>query len=190
MLDLSGGISSPAAVYTPLAMPGVSSGVVSIHAGDEYVCAIMQNGSVKCLGMVPLGESNEVFYEFTEIARLGVANKSYTGGFSHACVLKTNGAVFCLGRGEYGMLGNGGTTGRSTLVPVIGMGSGVAEVEAGRTHTCALLESGLLKCWGDGLNGLMGFDPGWTPRSVVDVAPFADLNPTKVPMPFVFPAAR
>jgi alpha-tubulin suppressor-like RCC1 family protein len=75
----------------------------------------------------------------------------------HACVL-AGGAVKCWGYDNAGQLGNGvsSSTSSATPVDVTGLASGVAQLGAGYSHTCALLTNGNLMCWGDNVRGELG----------------------------------
>jgi alpha-tubulin suppressor-like RCC1 family protein len=78
-------------------------------------------------------------------------------GVWHTCALK-GGQVYCWGRNNYGQLGDGTTTQRTTptLVANGAMGnSGVTAVAAGFYHTCAI-KSGALYCWGRNAEGQLG----------------------------------
>ncbi|MBM4380343.1 MAG: hypothetical protein FJ086_13770, partial [Deltaproteobacteria bacterium] len=46
--------------------------------------------------------------------------------------------------------------GRAQPVAVVGLGGTPAAVVAGGSHTCALLTSGALRCWGGGGYGQLG----------------------------------
>ncbi len=62
----------------------------------------------------------------------------------------------CWGYNVYGELGDGTTTDRSTPVDVIGLNSVVSAMSAGYGQTCALTNSGGMKCWGDNAGGQLG----------------------------------
>merc|ERR1712061_130353 len=82
---------------------------------------------------------------------------SVAAGGSHSCALLRDRAVKCWGSGLFGQLGMG-TTSSSSLswmgdrLPAVDLGANqrAKSLSAGDTHTCALLETGVLKCWGLG----------------------------------------
>ncbi len=78
-------------------------------------------------------------------------------GGSHACALTTLGGIQCWGSDLYGQLGRGILTGTSgTPADVIGLTDRVAAVAAGGNHTCALMTSSGLRCWGSNDYGELG----------------------------------
>jgi alpha-tubulin suppressor-like RCC1 family protein len=64
--------------------------------------------------------------------------------------------VECWGLNSDGQLGDGTTIDRNEPVSVIGLSNGVTTLAAGASHTCALLNSGVVKCWGLNTNGQLG----------------------------------
>ena len=92
-----------------------------------------------------------------------------TAGASHTCALLANDGVKCWGEGGVGQLGNNDTSSQSTPVNVTKLGSAVARVTAGRSHTCAVLANGGVKCWGDGGNGRLGNNDTSEQLAPVDV---------------------
>jgi alpha-tubulin suppressor-like RCC1 family protein len=91
----------------------------------------------------------------------GVA--AITAGWRHTCALTTGGGVLCWGENGQGQLGDGTRTRRLSPVPVIGLSSGVAAIEAGEHHTCARMLDGTLRCWGSNYFGNLG-DATYTQR--------------------------
>ena len=78
------------------------------------------------------------------------------GGALHSCALTTTGGVECWGYNGDGELGNGTLTDSKVPVNVTGLSSGVVALAAGAWHTCALLNSGGVECWGDNDLGQLG----------------------------------
>ena len=81
---------------------------------------------------------------------------SVASGGSHSCAVLTSGGVVCWGLNSAGQLGNGSTTNSSTPVAVSGLSAGVASIAVGGNTSCAVLTSGVIKCWGDDSSGQLG----------------------------------
>jgi alpha-tubulin suppressor-like RCC1 family protein len=103
---------------------------------------------VAALLLLPRGEPAEA-NPITDIAAVAA-------GGNHTCALTSSDAVLCWGDNHYGQLGDGTTTDRSRPVPVTQLTSGVSAIAAGSNHTCALLKSGGVKCWGYNRYGQLG----------------------------------
>lgn len=76
-----------------------------------------------------------------------------TAGWHHTCVLSAGGAVRCWGVGEFGRLGYASTEDigndeTPASVGAVQVGAPVVQVVAGGERTCALLETGSVRCWG------------------------------------------
>jgi len=88
--------------------------------------------------------------------------ESLVAGGAHTCVLFRTGSVRCWGRGTEGQLGYGNTAhiGDDELPATAGdvnVGGKVVQLAAGGAHTCALLETGAVRCWGSGRVGALGY---------------------------------
>lgn len=96
-------------------------------------------------------------------------------GSQHSCALLADGRVRCWGDGSRGQLGYGtnGSVRLPSLAGDVPVGGAVAQIAAGGGHTCAVLRSGKLRCWGDGRFGQLGFGnsstSGKTPEELGDV---------------------
>jgi hypothetical protein len=77
-------------------------------------------------------------------------------GAGHACAIRTGGGLACRGRNGMGQLGDGTTTDRGQPTPVQGLSEPVAEVAAGGDVSCALLQSGAVRCFGHNAHGALG----------------------------------
>jgi cysteine-rich repeat protein len=83
-------------------------------------------------------------------------------GRAHTCALLGGGNVRCWGTNDKGQLGIGTTTdvgaGQPYDNPIVGLGAGAVAVQiaVGNDHTCALLATGALRCWGANDRGQLG----------------------------------
>ena len=144
----------------PVDVTGLSSGVAAIAAGGSQTCVLMTSGGVKCWGANGYGQLGDG----TTVAKntpVGVSGLDsgiavVTSGSAHSCVLTTGGGVKCWGYNEDGELGDGTTVAKSTPIDVTGLSSGVAAIATGGSHTCALMISGGVKCWGYNGSGQLG----------------------------------
>ena len=97
------------------------------------------------------------------VLRLPVTKASLS---RHICSIRPNGELKCWGRGDWGRLGNGQSSGRIGDVPGemgdnlsavnLGTGQQAVSVATGEHHTCAILKSGKVSCWGYGALGALG----------------------------------
>ncbi|MBK9926400.1 MAG: DUF11 domain-containing protein [Anaerolineales bacterium] len=144
----------------PVNVSGLTSGVSSISAGYEYTCALTQQGGVKCWGDNTAGQLGDgtTTDRATPVNVSGLTSgiAAISAGYQHTCALTTTGAVKCWGSNSNGQLGDGTTTNRTSPVTVSGLGSGVVAISAGGEHTCALLATGGVKCWGNDAQGQVG----------------------------------
>jgi alpha-tubulin suppressor-like RCC1 family protein len=76
-------------------------------------------------------------------------------GYDHSCAITVAGPTLCWGLNEYGQVGDGTTTNRTSPAAVAG-GHAFAAITAGLRHTCALDPTGAAWCWGDNTYGELG----------------------------------
>lgn len=144
----------------PVNVSGLTSGVTHISAGADFTCAV-HNGAAKCwgynyYGSVGDGTRSEKSYP-TQVSGLTAGIFSIAAGDAHACAMMTSGGLKCWGQGTQGQLGNNGYTYSLNPVNVVGLDAGVSRVSAGSSHTCALMNTGYLKCWGYNHYGQLGY---------------------------------
>ena len=91
-----------------------------------------------------------------------VQEQTISVGFQHSCAVY-NGAAWCWGDRAFGRLGDGLTTGNSSIrVAVDGLDSGVTAISVSKMHSCAI-HNEAVKCWGDNTYDQIG-DNTSTPR--------------------------
>ena len=84
----------------------------------------------------------------------GVAAIASSG--THNCALTSVGGVKCWGLNDHGQLGDGTKTTSATPVDVVGLNGPAAAIATGPFHTCAVLRSGGIDCWGSNGTGQLG----------------------------------
>ena len=154
------GNGSTANSATPVDIPGLTSTVSEVSAGFKHTCALLATGEVKCWGGNSSGqlgdgttENRHTPIDVSDLI-LGVSQISCRG--HHTCALLPSGGIKCWGYNGLGQLGDGTNVSKATPVDVSGLSSGVAAISVGYFHTCALLETGGIKCWGYNQNGELG----------------------------------
>jgi alpha-tubulin suppressor-like RCC1 family protein len=140
-------------------------GVRSIGVGAFHTCADSTNRELFCwgfntdgqLGIGAIGDRPTP----TQVA-VSVRIQALSVGAFHGCVLAeaapgiSAGTAYCVGNNDDGRLGDGSTTGRSSLVPVSGSDR-FSSISAGDRHTCAItVGTDQLRCWGDNAYGQLG----------------------------------
>lgn len=162
--------------FAPTDVTGLTSGMAAVSSGANFGCALSEAGAVSCWGYNLQGQlGNGVTYSsFTPVGVNGLSSgvSAIAAGGAHVCALTNEGAVKCWGKGQRGQLGNGGTANSSTPVSVSGLGSGVVAIASGTSHSCALTDTGAVKCWGDNLTlqiGRTGVSMSSTPYTLTDL---------------------
>jgi alpha-tubulin suppressor-like RCC1 family protein len=137
-----------------ISVPPHASVETSNGLGGIHTCAVTGMGGVKCWGANYDGQLGDgtTFNRLSprDVAGLSGPVKAVALGSSHTCALLETGAIQCWGENEYGELGDGTTTQSSSPVNVLGLGGVAIAIGAGANHTCALLDTGKSKCWGQG----------------------------------------
>jgi alpha-tubulin suppressor-like RCC1 family protein len=149
---------------------------VAIAAGAAHTCVILQVGIVSCWGAASLGQNGLGFNEIIgddetpaadSIVVVFGAPRSISAGSLHTCVTMGDFGVSCWGFNEFGQLGYGNTNTIGDnenpinnpvnvgVVPLPGNSTALA-IAVGTNHSCAMLDNGVLTCWGAGGSGQLG----------------------------------
>lgn len=130
-----------------------------IRVGVAHTCGRTRDGRVACWGLNNFGQLGDGTFDNrstpTFISDLTSVERLSVGGH-HACVRRSEGGVRCWGRNNFGQLGNGLMNDSPIPVPVSGLPSNVDQLAAGLYHTCALLSTGIVWCWGQNFDGQLG----------------------------------
>ena len=131
-----------------------------------FTCGIFSDIALKCWGYNSYGQlgiGSTTNQNTPQTVNLGTGRTavSVSIGQYHSCAIVDDGSLKCWGRNYYGELGIGGTTGSSTKYTTpqtvnLGTGRTAVSVSSGQYHTCAILDDGSLKCWGQGTSGQLG----------------------------------
>ncbi len=171
-LGKSSGVGTQNASYNPNIVTnlGAGSGVMQVALGAEHSCALLTTGAVKCWGLNNRGQLGSTTnlgstsYTPLDVQTLGAGSGvvDIAAGYAHSCAVLDTGAVKCWGQNDQGQLGSTTNSGTYTAndvpldVQTLGPGSGAISVTAGDYHTCALLNTGAVKCWGQNNWGQLG----------------------------------
>jgi len=151
----------------PVALGGKA---VQLSSTYLHTCVVLEGGDVRCWGSGEGGALGHVSDEDIGDDELpdsigpvdvGAPVVQVTAGLGHTCALTVGGEVRCWGNNDWGQLGYGHTNPIGDDEPPSAAGSvslgGVAtQVAAGKYSTCALLEGGAVRCWGDNEYGQLG----------------------------------
>jgi alpha-tubulin suppressor-like RCC1 family protein len=153
----------------------------AIAAGGQHTCVILEDRTVRCWGFgfsgqLGYGNQNNAGDHLTPTPDTpdtlpavnlgGHGAVAITAGSAHTCAILDDGSVECWGYALDGSLGYGNTTNvgdtqtdtPGLIGPVnLGPGRTAVAVSAGQAHTCARLDDGSVRCWGDGANGRLGY---------------------------------
>ena len=150
-----------------------------LQAGARHTCALFAHGSVRCWGDNTYGQlghghtltvgDDEPPYSVGDVPLRGRARQLAVGGH-HTCALLDSGLVRCWGDNAHGQLGHGHARRVGDDEPIasqgfVNLGGTAVKLTAGDAHTCALLDTGRVRCWGRNQAGQLGL--GHT-RSVGD----------------------
>ena len=159
---------------TPMQVSNLS-GVKALAAGSEHSLVLKEDGTVWAWGNNSYGQLGNAAAGYGSSTPVQVSNlsgvKAIAASDEHNLALKEDGTVWAWGKNNYGQLGDGTTTNRTTPVQVrnapltkkrskvsgtLNNLSGVTAIAAGGTHSLALMEDGTVRAWGYNERGQLG----------------------------------
>lgn len=157
---------------TPVDVVGLSSGVQQLAVGGFHACALLADGGIKCWGynfhgQLGDGTFGETADRWKPVDVVDANGKRLTGfkavflGKYHSCALTAANTLKCWGYNMDGQVGDGKfgrDADKHSPVDVSDL-TNVKAMAMGERHSCVLLTSGGIKCWGGGYEGQLGFMP-------------------------------
>ena len=163
---------------TPVEVSGIMN-ATSIALGSGHSCALLTDGKVMCWGYNiegSVGDGSNV-NRFSPVEVSGITNATSIAvgvGSVHSCAIMTNANVRCWGSNGNGQLGDGSSA-YNSLIPVDVTGvSNATSIALGTSHSCTLLVSEKMMCWG--LNELGQLGDGTTIDRTTPVEVFGLLS--------------
>jgi alpha-tubulin suppressor-like RCC1 family protein len=146
------GVATPNWSNQPLLVTGLPPNISTVVSGAGFQCAIAEPGDAYCWGENSTGQlglpaSNPVAAP-TRIEGLPAPIRTLAAGTGHACALLADQTVWCWGDNALGQLGLGSTGEPRVATQVLPAEHGVTDISSKHNHTCVLLNSGAVECWG------------------------------------------
>ncbi len=141
---------------------GLTSPAVMVTAGSEHACVLTADDAVQCWGYNGLGQLGDGSTDDSNlpitVAGLGSGMAGVSAGYWHTCAVSQTGAASCWGSNAFGQLGDASNQQRLTPAAVFALSSGVNQILATGEHSCAVLDSTGLMCWGYNIFGQLGLN--------------------------------
>lgn len=152
----------------------VGGRVIDVAIGGEHTCVVLDGGAVRCWGNNDFGQLGTGDTELvgddelpSSVAPIDLGGNAVqvAAGRGHSCALMDDATVRCWGDNLWGQLGHatvmtvGDDEPPSDADPV-DVGGDVAQVATGSNFTCALLNAGTIRCWGEPVEGQLGYGNG------------------------------
>jgi alpha-tubulin suppressor-like RCC1 family protein len=201
-----GGVKAETGDALPVVDLGTGKTAVSVSAGHEHTCALLNDASVKCWGANvgqlgqgdddARGDDDNEMGDYLLAVDLGEGKTALdvVTGVNHTCALLDDYSVKCWGTNGSYQLGLGDNISRGDdpgemgdNLPAVSLGTGkTARAISARAHfTCALLNDNSVKCWGYNGNGQLGLGDvllhGDGQDSMGDALPAVSLGTGKIP---------
>jgi len=159
---------------TPDFVTEITSGASLLAAGEDHACVLLDGGSIKCWGANNLGTFGNGTQGNTTLLTGSTSTVITTGGLSgvigltagsgHTCAVTSDSKAWCWGDGFEGALGYNSTDPTPQTVPVRVITSredntalsGIVDITAGYSFTCASKTSGAVSCWGNNDQSQLG----------------------------------
>ena len=166
---------------SPASFPPIDLGGAATQVSlGGHACALLRGGAVRCwgsndLGRLGYGHTENIGDDETPASAgdvdVGDTVLAIAVGGTHTCALLPEGRVRCWGVGQDGQLGHGvvdpfgppevswiGDDETPSSMGDVPVGGAVVHLAAGMFHTCAVLDTGGVRCWGHNFGGALGYN--------------------------------
>ena len=145
----------------PAATASLGGTASHVAAGGAHTCVLLVIGTVTCFGSNSTGQigltPGTAPNPTPTAVTLETMATHVSAGEEFTCVLLTTAAVHCFGDNSAGQLGSGSIgSARETPGAVAGLTGTVVDVTAGASHSCAVMSTGQVRCWGLNDQGQLG----------------------------------
>jgi len=167
----SGALGNGSKTGSDVPVPASIENATYVAAGSDDSCAIVSGGDLLCWGAGSVGQLGTGDFAKhplpTQVVAMTSGAEQVTLGEDFGCAIATvtGPAAFCWGDSDgHGQLGNGSSGADlpfpvqvfGLMTPPSGLGGGPVQIAAGAHHACAVLGTGTVECWGQGVYGNLG----------------------------------
>ncbi len=145
---------------------GTGKAAKFVSAGVAHTCAILNDDTLKCWGANTsgqLGYGDTVALSAPSAAVVSFENgrtvRAVSAGIAHTCVILDDNTVHCWGSNASGQLGlenNTNLNAPSSNAVNLGTDITATQISSRGDHSCAILNDGSAKCWGNNSKGQLG----------------------------------
>jgi alpha-tubulin suppressor-like RCC1 family protein len=138
---------------------------VDIATGENISCAVLGTGKVLCAGADTQGELGDDATLASSVRMLEVAGissaKRVWANYSTVCAQLADSSVMCWGRNDARqLLADTAAFQQPVPVAIDSLPGQVVEMAMGEQHTCAILSTKRIACWGNNSQGQLGDNTG------------------------------
>ena len=154
----TGGLDKSATAMVTVDL-GANQRAKAISASSFHTCALLDGGEAKCWGSNGFGQTGGSDKSATGIVTVDLganqrAKVIETGQF-HTCAILDNGdateggPVKCWGSNTYGQTGGSDKSATGMVAVNLGANRKALSISLNATHSCAILDNGMVNCWGN-----------------------------------------
>jgi alpha-tubulin suppressor-like RCC1 family protein len=163
----AGGTNANGRAVGPLGNAGAAeiTNAVDLATGQNITCAVLGTGKVMCSGsdlQGELGDDATLSSSIRMVEVAGISNaKRVWANYNHVCAQLADASVMCWGRNDSRqLLADTATFQQPVPIAIDTLPGQVVEMAMGEQHTCAILSTKRVACWGSNAQGQLGDNTG------------------------------